>query len=107
MGYSSCRANKNAANSLLNVFDIYSGLCIVLQVTKQRARTLITELHASMIKHQMTFDHGHCIDQMLYHFSAHNNLTWVVGSNFVSPQNDAHVGLFYQDRARFSSTLDG
>ncbi len=75
-------------------------------MTKRRARGLITDLHANMVTNQITFDHGHCIDQLLYHFSAHNNLTWVVGSNFVSPQNAAHVGLFYQDRLRFSSTLD-
>jgi len=76
------------------------------QVTKRRARSLIADLHANMVAHQIASDHGHCIDQLLYHFSMHNNLSWVVGSNFVSPQNGAHVGLFYQDRARFSSTLD-
>ena len=75
------------------------------QVTKRRARSLVSDLHMNMVERQIVYDHGHAIDQLLYHFSAHNNLTWVAGSNLVSPQDGAHFGLFYQDRAKFSSTI--
>ncbi len=92
--------------SLLHLLQPSKSAAPGRQVTKRRARSLIADLHANMVGHQIASDHGHCIDQLLYHFSMHNNLSWVVGSNFVSPQNGAHVGLFYQDRARFSSTLD-
>ena len=57
----------------------------MLQVTKRRARSLITDLHANMVANQITFDHGHCIDQLLYHFSAHNNLTWVCRQQLRKP----------------------
>ncbi|KAK9833276.1 hypothetical protein WJX81_001946 [Elliptochloris bilobata] len=88
--------------ALLFEDDIAVHTIFGAQVTKRRARSLITDLHANMVAHQIAFDHGHCIDQLLYHFSSLNNLTWVVGSNFVSPQNGAHVGLFYQNREKFS-----
>ena len=51
---------------------------------------------------------GHSIDQMLKQHSMDHNGTWTVGSNLKyqpRPSDDTNVGLFFQDRDQFSSTI--
>ena len=80
---------------------------------RRMAHSLVGELHANMLLRPLSeqdnyadYHRPHCIDQLLRQYSLHNNRTWVAGANLVSPQDDSHVGLFYQDRERYESVLN-
>lgn len=81
-------------------------------VCRRKARSLMADLHANLLLHplgeQGAGDHHrpHCIDQLLHQYSLHNNHTWVAGAHLVSPQDDLHVGLFFQDRERYGSVVN-
>ena len=72
----------------------------------------MAELHANLLLHPLGEQDGgdhhrpHCIDQLLHNYSLHNNHTWVAGADLVSPQDDLHVGLVFQDRARYGSVVN-
>lgn len=82
------------------------------RVCRRKARTLVADLHANLALHPLGEQGGgdyhrpHCIDQLLHQYSLHNNHTWLAGANLVSPQDDLHVGLFFQDRARYGSVVN-
>ena len=50
---------------------------------------------------------GHSIDQMLKEHSVQRNGTWTAGTNLRVPMQsgDTNVGLFFQDKDQFPSTI--
>ena len=77
---------------------------------RRMAHSLVGELHANMLLRPIReeddyadFQRPHCIDQLLHQYSLHHNRTWIAGANLVSPQDDTHIALFYQDRERYES----
>lgn len=87
------------------------GLCShAMAVTKHKAATLLLDMHGGMLDYLETHDSahaGHSIDQMLYNYARMQNGTWTTATNLVSPveRNPPSVGIFYQDKTRFPSTV--
>lgn len=90
-------------------FEKCSNMCThALAVTKRKAATLMAQLRESMvlaIGEDGHWPYGYVIDQMLHMYSKQNNGTWTVGSNMLAPGNDVHIGIFYQNRKAFHSTI--
>ena len=89
----------------------HGSFLAVRRVCRRKARSLVAELHANIALHPLGEQGGdhhrpHCIDQLLHQYSLHHNHTWVAGADLVSPQDDLHVGLFYQDRERYGSLVN-
>ena len=88
------------------------GLCShAMAVTKHKAATLLLDMHGSMLEYLKTHDSvpaGHSVDQMLYNYARMQNGTWTTATNLVSPveRSPPSVGIFYQDKTRFHSTID-
>lgn len=90
------------------------GVCShAIAVTKHRAATLIQDLHTSMVEDHLSwakdYPGAHSMDRMLSNYADYRNGTWVVGTNLNAPAESEtelkSIGLFYQDRARFHSTI--
>lgn len=86
------------------------GWCAhALAFTKHRAASIMHEMHTSMKEDFLTqfpsYSFGHGVDQMLSQYGHIHNGTWTVATNLQGKHNA--VGLFYQDRERFHSTING
>ncbi len=109
--FTRCAGGAAEAQWLGNTrFERCSNKCThALAVTKRKAATLMADLHESMRveagPNGSTLYLGYIIDQMLSTYSAHYNGTWTVGTNLFAPGNDLHIGMFYQDRKAFHSTI--
>ena len=77
-----------------------------LAITRRRARGLAMALHDNMVEHGIVSPISHVHDELLRHYSMSTNLSWVAGTNLVSPENAGHFGAFYQNRLRFPSLVD-
>ena len=77
-----------------------------LAITRRRARSLASDLHSNMVEHDFVSPISHVHDELLRLYSLYNNLSWVAGTNLVSPENAGHFGVFYQNRLRFPSLVD-
>ena len=85
-----------------------SCLCThAFAVTRRRARSLAVELHSNMVEHRVVSPISHTIDDLLRHYSLFRNLSWVAGTNLVSPEDPGHFGVFFQERTRFKSLING
>ena len=72
-------------------------------VTRRRARSLAVDLHSNMVEHRIV---GHTIDDLLKYYSLFKSLSWVAGTNLVSPEAEGHKGVFFQNRLRFKSLIN-
>ncbi len=106
-----CAGGPDGEQWLSNTrFERCSNKCThALAVTKRKAATLMADLRESMLADAgpdgSTLYLGYLIDQMLSTYSAHHNGTWTVGTNFAAPGNGWHIGIFYQDRKAFQTTI--
>lgn len=89
-----------------------------LAFTKRRAATFLADVHAS-VKHRLATDpkyianNAHSFDRMLIAHTQKEGLAWLAPSSFAGlhsdfddPKNGGCGGVFFQDRARFRSTID-
>ena len=91
-----------------------SGVCShAIAVTKHKAATLLKDVHTAMLDFVDKYEEypgGHSMDRLLSNYAEYGmNGTWTVGTNLVAPVESRNgrgaIGLFYQDRARFRTTI--
>ena len=75
-------------------------------IKKHKARLMDSLFYQDLVKHPQYWPECHAIDLQLLRHSLYNNLTWVLGTNLKSPQVLEHVGVFYQDRSKFTSLIN-